>query len=305
MFKLMSFLAFLNGSMFRFNLTPEEQIAAGLAEAAAKKTADEAAAKLAADEAAAKKAADEAAAKKLADDEAARKAKGGPTDAEAKLLKEVMEKKAALKAAEDARKAAEDKLKEFDGVDLAEIRKLAAEKKAAEEASLVAKGDWERLKTQMAEAHSKETTTIRTQLDAEKAEKAKLISTIGELTVGSAFVGSKFVTEGLTLTPSKARVIYGSHFEYKDGQVVGYNKPAGAAERTMLVDGQGNALPFDAAITKIVDTDPDRDELLRSKAKPGANSRSNATPGNTETKLPPETSGLSKIAAGLAKGIGK
>jgi len=298
-------------------MTPQEKIAAELAaqqaaataaaEAETKRLADEAAA------AAAKVIADEAAAAALA---AAGKDK--PTDAEAKLLKEVMEKKAALQAANEAKVALEAKLKAFDGLDATEIRALAEAKRVADEASLVAKGDWERLKTQMADTHGKEKATLVTQLEAANTAKSALVSQIAELTVGNAFGTSKFVTEALTLTPNKARVIYGGHFEFKDGVVTGFDKPAGASDRTPLVDASGNALAFDDAMTKIVEADSDRDQLLKSRSKSGsggsaaaaAAAAAAATAAAAAAALAAGSSaakgsGLSKIAAGLAKGIGK
>lgn len=300
MFNIKSLFNFVTGAAFRFHLTPEELIAKGIAdEAAAKALAATEAARVAAEAAAAETA-------RLAAEAAAiEAAKLKPTDKEAKLLKEVMEKKAALKAAEEARLAAETKLKDFEGIDPAEVRALATAKKAAEEAALVAKGDWERLKSKMAEEHVKDKATVTGQLDLANAEKTKLVAQIAELTVGNAFGTSKFVTEGLTLTPVKARVIYGSHFEFKDGAVVAYDKPAGSSERTMLVDATGNALPFDAAMTKIIDADVDRDQLLRSKAKAGAGSRTETAAAAAAAAATAPVTGLSKIAAGLAKGIGK
>lgn len=100
--------------------------------------------------------------------------------------------------------------------------------------------------------------------------KPEAVRSISELTVGSAFAQSQFIRDELALTPSKTRVVYGNHFEFVDGKVVAFDKPAGAANRTPLVDAQGEPLAFEAALKKIVDADPDRDQLLRSKMKQGA-----------------------------------
>ncbi|HHJ4449796.1 TPA: hypothetical protein ACQJMR_005500, partial [Raoultella ornithinolytica] len=101
------------------------------------------------------------------------------------------------------------------------------------------------------------------------------------------------------MTPAKARVIYGSHFEIgEDGQVVGYDKPAGAKDRAVLVDGQGNPLAFESAIERILRADPEADALLRSEAKQGAHSKTTTKPKlNTETKK----STLDKLTAGIGK----
>lgn len=96
---------------------------------------------------------------------------------------------------------------------------------------------------------------------------------------------------------SKVRALYGTHFEFNDGQIVAYDKPAGAAERTMLVDGKGDPLSFEESIKKIIDADADRDQLIKSKTKPGAGSvtTGKGAPPKTETKT-----SIDKISSGLA-----
>lgn len=268
-------------------MTPEELAAQ---QAAAEKAAAEA--KAAEEAAAAKKAAEEAAA-------AAEKAgkKDSPTDEEARLLKENMQKKEQLKKKDEELAALK---KQFEGIDPEAVRKLLADQKSAEEQALEKKGDYERLKARMAEEHGKEVTSLKAQLEALQGEKSKLASTINDLTVGTQFSQSQFISGELTLTPAKARVIYGDYFEVEDGKVVGYDKPRGAAGRTALVDQYGAAVAFDAALRKIVEADPEKDHLLKSKVKPGAGSDSKKTSGDVQK----ETSGdsMSKIAAGL-KGL--
>lgn len=265
-------------------MTPEE-IAAQ--QAAAEKAAAE---KAAAEKAAAEKAAAEKA-------ELEGKSGTGPSDEEARLLKENMAKKEQLRKAQEEIAALK---KSVEGLDLEEVRKLVADRKTAEEKALEAKGDYERLKQRMAEEHQKEVKTLKEQLEALQGEKSKLAGTINDLTVGTQFSQSQFISGELTLTPAKARVIYGDYFDVEDGKIVGYDKPRGAAGRTALVDQYGSAVPFDAALRKIVEADPEKDHLLKSKVKIGAGSDSKKASGDVQK----ETSGdsMSKIAAGL-KGL--
>lgn len=240
------------------------------------------------------------AARKAAEEEAARKAaegKQGPSDAEARLIKENMAKKEQLRKAQEEIAALK---KSVEGLDLEEVRKLVADRKTAEEKALEAKGDYERLKQRMAEEHGKEITSLKAQLEALQGEKSKLASTINDLTVGTQFGQSKFIGEELTLTPAKARVIYGDYFEVEDGKIVGYDKPRGAAGRTALVDQYGAAVAFDAALRKIVEADPEKDHLLKSKVKPGAGSDSKKASGDVQKEASGDS--MSKIAAGL-KGL--
>lgn len=264
-------------------MTPEEIAAAAAAEA---------------EKAAAEKATADAATAAAA----AAKGKSQPSDAEAALLKEVMDKKAALKTANQKAIDLEAKLKSFDGIDLVEITKLLADKKQAEQTDLEKRGEFDRVKQQMVEEHTKAmealmtssttaTSTLKSALDASTNQ-------ITELTIGRSFGDSPFVRDSLTLTPSKARVIYGAHFELADGVIVAYDKPAGSASRTQLVDGKGDPLSFDLAMEKIVGADPDKDHLLRSKMKSGAGSKS-------DSKIHEQVevgSGRERIAAAIAAG---
>lgn len=272
---------------------------------AAAKAAAEAAAKAAADKAAAdaadaeKAAAEKAAADKAAADAAAAGTKDTPpTDAEkAALLREVMEKKAKLKEAQDAIAA-------YEGVDPAKVKALLKAEKDAEVAAAEAKGDFERVKTMMAEEHKKEVERLQALIDANATATSEKDALIDKLTIGNDFGTSTFIKDSLTLSPAKIRVMYGSHFEVKDGRTVGYDKPAGAAGRTLLVDASGNPVGFEDAMKRIVDADPDKKDILKADVLPGSSSKTTpaaaaAAPG---TPANPALFGASRIAAGLAKG---
>jgi hypothetical protein len=263
--------------------------------------------------AAAEKAKAEAEAKAKADAEAkakeeAERAKNGgkPTDAEAKLLKEVMDKKTKLEAAEKKAADAEARLKAFEGIDPAKVKELLdaqakaeAERKKAEEEQLAKKGEWDRLKAQMAEENGKVVKQVEERASKAEQQVGTLQQQIADLTVGGAFSNSPFIKDEMALTSSKARVVYGSHFEFQGGKVVAFDKPAGAKDRTMLVDSKGEPLGFEDSIKKIVEADPEKDHLLKSKARPGAGSGT-LPGGKRKEEESAEISGRGKIAAGLA-----
>ncbi len=231
---------------------------------------------------------------------AAAAAAGGkkPSDEEAKLLKEVMQKKEALKATEATLAAAQARLKEFDGVDPAAIRKLLADQKAAEDAQLVAKGEFDTLKARMAEEHTKVTQSLQEQIAALQAQLSSKDKVVDELSIGTQFSQSKFITEESTMAPAKARKLFGDHFDVVDGKVVAFDKPRGEANRAALVDQLGNSIAFEDAMRKIVEADPDKDSLLKSKVKPGAGSESKQVAKVPAQKDQP-TDSVSKIGAGL------
>ena len=209
-----------------------------------------------------------------------------------------MKRKDQLTAAAAEKAALELKLKDFDGIDPAAIRQMLADKKAAEDKQLAASGDFDRLRTRMAEEHGTTVKALQAALDEANGKVGKLSGTINELSIGSQFSQSKYISEELTLTPSKARLIYSDHFDLEDGNVVGYDKPRGAAKRTALVDQYGSPVGFEDAMRKIIASDPEKDQLTKSKIKPGAGSDSKK--GAPAAKPDPLANGVSKISAGLA-----
>lgn len=220
------------------------------------------------------------------------------TDAEAKLLKENMKKKAQI---EDLRNQVE-KLKKvasaYEGLgSLEDIKTILETKKQEETKALEAKGEWEKLKKQMGEDHAKAMAEEHAKVEALTKQYQESLNKIIELTIGSEFANSRFINEELTLTPAKARVIYGDYFDLQDGKIIGYDKPRGAQGRTAYVDQFGNTLDFNEALKKIVMADPDVESLLKSKARSGAGSGSAKTTSVKQANLP--KTGQEKIYAGI------
>jgi hypothetical protein len=261
----------------------DEEIAAAAAAQAEKDTADA----LAATEAAAAAAALEAGKRtKVSDNEAA-------------LLKETMKHKAAATAAKAEAAAALARLHEFDGLDSAELRKLLAEKAKADENEALKRGEYDRIIAQVR-------TDAKTREDALTAEnettKGALTAAqrrIDDLTVGHSFAGSKFLSEDTVLSGEKARRLYGDHFEIEDGDLVAYDKPAGAKERTPLVDSRGEKLDFEAAIAKILKADPDFERIAKSKLKTGTMSIPSTTDKDGRKIVIPPAAGRAQIASVL------
>lgn len=222
------------------------------------------------------------------------------SDEEARLLKENMKKKEALDKATKELQQSQETLKRFEGIDPDEVRRLLNEKKSSEEKQMEAKGEWDRLKTRMAEEHGKETANLQSQLEQLSTELNSTKRQVNELSIGTQFSQSKFISEELTLTPAKARVIYGDHFDLEDGKIVGYDKPRGTSNRTAIVDQYGSAVPFEDALRKVIEADPEKDHLLKSKVRPGAGSDSKKPSGTQKSDT--QLDGISKIAGGL-KGI--
>lgn len=209
----------------------------------------------------------------------------------ANLLKEVMAKKA--------------KLQEYEGINAEEAKKLLEEKKLAEEAQKKAEieqaekeNNWEALKKQMIEQHEAQRKELQAQIDSLREEVLQNQKEKEALLVNSKFEESKFIRENLVLTPNKTKTLYGSYFDVENGELVAYNAPKGSANRARLVDVNGNNLAFDKAMEKIVNLDPDKDTLLKSKVHIGSGSKPIIT-GEEFTSSKSKMSALDKIKQGL------
>lgn len=238
-----------------------------------------------------------AAAAAAAAEKDAKDSKDGKTDDEkAGLLREVMEKKSTIKELKD-------QLKAFEGIDPAAVRALIEEKRQAELAAEEAKGNFDRVKQMIVEAHESEKKSLSDTIADLQAQIAARDSELDKLTIGQSFALSSFIGDELTLTPSKAKLVYGSYFERVDGKTVGYDKPAGASDRTMLVGANGEPLSFEDAMRKIVDADPEKDKLLKTKVAPGAGSSSKKVDPTAGKQEPAKkVFGVSRIELGLSAG---
>lgn len=225
-----------------------------------------------------------------------------PSDREAELLREVMDKKDRLRAMTGEIDTLKATLQKYDGINVEEVQAMLQERKDRERSELEKRGEFDRVKEQMVEEHKAEIGRVSTELNtqvgtlSEQLQQAQV--QITELTIGRAFGDSAFVRDTLTLTPAKTRVVYGSHFELQDGKVVAYDKPTGHPERTVLVDGSGSPLAFEAAIEKIVKADPDHEHLIRSEVRKGSGSKNDPTAKVTQ-KI---SSGRDRIGAAIAGG---
>lgn len=228
--------------------------------------------------------------------------KPGISDAEAKLLRENMKRKEEAEKLKKQLAQANETLKQFEGIDPTAVRDLLKKQKDEELAQLEKKGQWDVLRESMAKEHQTEKSTLTSQIEALQNDLKKSLSTINELTIGSQFSNSPFIKEKLLMTPNKAKVIYGSHFDFVDGEVVAYDKPRGADNRSPLVNGSGDPLSFDLAMQKLIDADPEKDSLLRPTIKPGANSNSENPRKLDASKDKEQASSLDKITEGL-KGL--
>lgn len=247
-----------------------------------------------------KEADDQAAADKLKGEQEAADAlknkDGKPSDAEAKLLKELMALKTKAKAADDELKAYKDAAGESKPD---ELKALIDAKKEADKLALEKRGEYDRILEQVKGEHTKEVTTLTDRIAALELQLSERDSSLVELTVGRAFSDSPFIRDKSLIPASLARKEFGSHVDIVDGAAVVYDKPRGASDRTPLVDGAGKPKSFEEGIQALYSAHPEAAALIRAAGKPGAGSNTTDLSGkkpDSEKEIP---SGAGRIAHGL------
>lgn len=220
-----------------------------------------------------------------------------PSDSEARLLKESMARKAKIAEKEAEIQTLKEQLDKFSGVDLDEVKLLIETKKNAQIKELEDKQQWEALKTQMRDENAKVVKETLDKFNALQDVTAKQQAIIDKLTLGNSFNTSAFILNELNLSPEKTKIIYGGHFDIEGDRAVAYDKPKGTEGRVQLVNADGDALSFEDAIKKIVDADPDKALLLKTKKKEGSGSSSLGL----AAKMPPQAQpkGLGRIEKAL------
>lgn len=221
-------------------------------------------------------------------------------DEKAKLIKDTMKWK-------DTARTFEQKLKDYTDalgdVDPAAARELVNKAKEQERTELEKKGEYTRIVQQMKEENQRLLEGKDTELGSVKKQLDEAMSQIENLTVGAKFRDSEYIQKSSGLTPSIAQKEFGEYFEFEDGQMVPYDKPRGAKDRTQLVDAEGKPKSFEKAIAELHEKHPEAKDIIRSTLKPGAGSRNQPDVTDKGDKSS-EVRGLGKIELGL-KNLGK
>src|SRR5210317_2289487 len=112
---------------------------------------------------------------------------GKPSEREAELLKETMQRKKQLKEKDEALAELQKKLKAWEGLNPDEVKSLVQAQKEAETRKLEEKGQFEKVKEQMNEAHAAELQKLQEQIESLNKENyayQKRKSLLGQLLSG-------------------------------------------------------------------------------------------------------------------------
>ena len=233
------------------------------------------------------------------------------------LLKESMKRKDKIQGLEATVTELNEK---FKGIDLDLYSTMLQERKDAEQAKkeadeklLLEQGKFDELLASKASEHEGIIEQMRTKHKDElgqageqykqlESNNQKLMAQVENLTVGAAFGNSQLIREDMisAMTPARVRALYGDHFEPNEkGEVIGYDKPKGVEGRAPIVDSDGKAVSFDAALKTILEKQGDFDSMLKNKVKgagSGTEQGGDKVPGSQEIG-----SGIDRINHALNK----
>lgn len=164
----------------------------------------------------------------------------------------------------EAKEAAEETVKKFEGIEDVDAARQALETVAnLKSGDLVAAGKVEEIKVAAKRAAEEQVTEIKKTLESQIATLTQTNSELrsgwdGER-IGTSFANSKFVTEKLAVPGAVAQKIFGDNFKIEDGKMVAYKD----GQKVYSRENPGDAAGFDEALGVLVDSYPFRDSLVR------------------------------------------
>lgn len=189
------------------------------------------------------------------------------------------------KAHREAKEAAEEKLKGFEGIEDAEAARKALETtKNLEEGKLIAAGKVEEIKAAAAKAAEErvaaQSKAHATELEKLRGEHDALLKTYHGEKIGGAFAASAFVKDKTLLPGPAAQKVFGDHFKVEDGKLVAFDA---SGNKVFSRSRPGEVADFEEAIEVLVGAYPYRDDILRGNNNGGGGSRggSGGTSGKT------------------------
>lgn len=230
------------------------------------------------------------------DDDGKPNKSSGLSDEAAKLLRDVMKHKDRAKQAETELTKLREALGDLKPED---VTALVQARKEQERKDLEKRGEYDRILEQVRQEQERERTSLSEQIDALRQQLNERDSKIEEMTIGRSFSESAFIREKSRIPASIARKEFGTHVDLVEGQIVVFDKPRGAAERTPIVDANGSYKSFEEAIAQLYSSHPDSKDLLKVQGKPGSGS-STVDTGKKPEQQKPQATGVNRIAQALS-----
>ena len=180
---------------------------------------------------------------------------------------------AEAKGHREAKEAAQEKLKLFEGIDDPEFaRKAMQTVKNLDMKKLVDSGEVEKVKAEIAKSYQKE-------LDEIKNKNKELETQLYAEKIGGAFARSQFIEEKLIIPPDWVQAKFGNLFAVENGKVVATDLNG---NKIYSHARPGEFADFDEALETIIEQYPRKDEILKASNSKGGDAHKNkGTTGNS------------------------
>jgi len=180
---------------------------------------------------------------------------------------------AEAKGHREAKEAAQEKLKLFEGIDDPDFaRKAMQTVKNLDMKKLVDSGEVEKVKAEIAKSYQKE-------LDEIKNKNKELETQLYAEKIGGAFARSQFIEEKLAIPADLVQARFGNLFAVENGKVVATDLNG---NKIYSHARPGEFADFDEALETIIEQYPRKDEILKaSNSKGGDAHKSKGTANNT------------------------
>jgi len=180
---------------------------------------------------------------------------------------------AEAKGHREAKEAAQEKLKLFEGIDDPEFaRKAMQTVKNLDMKKLVDSGEVEKVKAEIAKSYQKE-------LDEIKNKNKELETQLYAEKIGGAFARSQFIEEKLAIPADLVQARFGNLFAVENGKVVATDLNG---NKIYSHARPGEFADFDEALETIIEQYPRKDEILKASNSKGGDAHKNkGTTGNS------------------------
>lgn len=204
-----------------------------------------------------------------------------PIDAPA-MISKIAALNAEAKSHREAKEAAVERLKAFDGIEDADAALKALETiKNLDEGKLVQAGKVEEIKAAAKKAAEEQVAATNkahaTELDTLRKDYESLLNQYNGEKIGAAFSGSKFISDKAAIPADLMQARFGAGFKVEDGRIVGYDQ---SNNKIYSRTNPGEVAGFDEAIETMVESYAYRDSILKGANNGGGGARPGAGSGS-------------------------
>jgi hypothetical protein len=177
----------------------------------------------------------------------------------------------------EAKEAALEKLKAFEGIDPAAARDALDKIANIDAKKLIDAGEVEKVKEGVAKAlegkMAEAQKAFETQIGEARANVSKLEAALHDEKIGGAFARSQFIKDKLVIPADLVQARFGKNFKLEDGKVVAYDD---RGQQIYSPARPGELADFDEALSSIVSVYPQKDHILKGSGGSGTGARPSA-----------------------------